>query len=309
MNINIQISECLRNRLNSIGDKVSNFILEISNGISDDLLNNNYPDFLEFDGNLVTYINSNTVKKNNIQNPWTTNTRQSSKMVKVLRRIIKTDYFNKKLNDVDVEVFVANWNASLDNSCTISEYKGWDILKAFNFNGDISPKFSFSCANFKQPEGNGYDEPKIKWFYFYIYNPNVSVAVLKENGVIKGRSVIFTGEQQIDSCDFKKGETYTYMNGLYSEGDTKYQSILKNWGKERGYFHRNTRLSDGKDFKGSLVIPIKTKYKTYPPVDNVLIDTEKDLLLSSSFIKPGIRYDGRTQSAYKLVQNGGNHQR
>lgn len=300
--IKIEISECLKRRLEDVGDKVSKLIIKLSEGVDMENLSKNFPNFLDFDGNLITYINSNSVEKNNIKDPWVNTTRQSTKAVRVIRRILTKEYVLENLTEQDIETFVANWSASLQNTATIIEYRGWDILKAFNYNKELSNKFQTSCANFNNPK-NGYDEPMIKWFYFYIYNPNVSCAVIRENGIIKGRSVIFRGIQESDSGDYKKGVEYTYMNGLYTEGNSKYQSMLKIWGKERGYIMENLNLSNNKYMSGTLIIPIKTHYKTYPPVDNIYVDITKGLMVTREY-----EYrDGTLKRAYKLCQNGGKH--
>ena len=287
-------------------NKVAKLVLSLTtgNGVAEKNLNNNYPDFLDFDGDLITYINSNTVKRNNIDMPWTVNTRQSTKMVRVIRRILTNEYLSASVSNSDIEQFVGEWQASLDKSCTIEVLKGWDILKAFNYYGDIDMnKFARSCANFRQHEyDNGWEEPKIKWFYFYIYNDAVSVAVVKENGIIKARSVMFTGEQVETNGDFKEGEIYTYMNGFYTEGSNKYLQMIRNWGQERGYLDRNVDMRNNRTLRGSLIIPIKTHYKTYPPVDSMYADMNKNLLVSNMG-----NYRSATQRLYKLYQNGGRH--
>lgn len=303
--VKIQMSECLKQRLLNIGGKVPNFIIKLNEGVDKKNLSKNFPDFLDFDGNLITYINSNTIERNDIKDPWTNTTRQSTKAVRVIRRILTNEYVSENLTEQEIEKFVADWTASLENTATIVEYRGMDILKAFNYSNELSSKFQTSCANFNHPK-NGYDEPKIKWFYFYIYNPNISCVVIRENGVIKGRSVIFKGIQESDNGDYKKGVEYTYMNGSYTEGDSKYKSMLKLWGKERGYIMDNYDLAKDKYLNGTLIIPMKTHYKTYPPVDNIYVNTEKNLLITQEYEYSKNNRDP-LKRAYKLAQNGGKH--
>ncbi|CAG7580286.1 MAG: hypothetical protein SLAVMIC_00339 [uncultured marine phage] len=293
-----------------INNKVAKFLLTLSSrGIANNGVKSNYPNYLDFDGDLVTFINSNTVEKNGIKNPWIVNTRQGTKMVRVIRRILTNEYVDKNMTAQDIELFVADWQASLENTCTIEVLRGFDILKAFNYGLktiDLN-KFQTSCANFGQHIKGGYPEPHVKWFYVYIYNESCSVAVVKENGIIKARSVMFTGEQVDTYGDYKKGETYTYMNGTYSEGDTKYQSMLRNWGVERGYLFNGSNPSINRGMSGSFVIPFKTHYKTYCPIDSIHVDVKNNYLVVGHGHGNG-RYGGEgtdIKRAYKLVQNGG----
>jgi hypothetical protein len=264
----------------------------------------NYPNNLGFDGKLVTYLGSNKTPANG--NVWTDNTRQSSKMVKVINKMFNEKFFiQNNVTTADVESFVSKWDAKDEHNCIIKVSKGWDILRTFNFKGDIDlKKFGSSCANFKQPPNSSYNNPKIKWFYFYIYNPNISVVTVEEEGIIKARSVMFSGVQQEDSRDYKKGETYNFMNNIYAEGQAKYKTILINWASEQGYIlsanggiynHATKKAQDG-----SLIIPMKTSYGTYPPVDSLYVDTEKNLLITKLY---GTQ-SRSVKSAYKLRLRG-----
>lgn len=308
----IKISNILKERLININNKVSNFILANLNP-PDNCLKRKRPQYLDFDGNLVTYINSNKNK----ENPWTCNTRQGTKAVRVLRKIFTNEFIDRNLKQRDIEEFVSSWTASQNNTARIVEYKGWDILKAFNYNDEIDlKKFSSSCANFKQHKGpSHWDEPMIKWFYFYIFNENISVPCVIEDGIIKARSVLFTGKQIEDSGDFKKGETYTFLNGFYSEGSEKYRHILMNWGKERGYYDKNGAILMDMDTKTNLnghfkFYGFKLHYKTFPPVDGIFAFIDQDDY-DKSYITSRMGYDDVEQknlvSLYKLRQNGGEH--
>lgn len=304
MKVKILISNILIQRFREINDRVSNFIL-YNLETEKENVKNNHPQYLDFDGNLVTYLNSNK----ETENPWNCDTRQGTKAVKVLRKIFKNEYISQNLEQRDIENFVSSWNASGDKSSKVVVYKGWDILKAFNFTGMLNmKKFQASCANFKQSIARklgktSWDEPMIKWFYFYIYNENISTAVVIENGTIKARSVIFEGEQVGDSGDFKKGQTYTILNNIYSEGEEKYKFILKEWAKERGYLFKISSVEDlktKKNLNGYLKLSgFKLHYKTYPPVDSIWGNIEKGYITNDC----GYNY----KSLYKLYQNGGNH--
>jgi len=286
----VEISNILKERLSKINDKVSNFILDNLNA-PETCLKSNRPQYLDFDGNLVTYIGSSKKK----ENPWNCSTRQGTKAVRVLRKVFTDNFINTNLDQRDIENFVSSWDASQNDTCRIVVYKGWDILKAFNYTDKINiKKFQASCANFKQHKdkrGNNWDEPMVKWFYFYIFNENISVPCVIEDGVIKARTVLFTGEQTKDDHEFKKGETYTLLNGVYSEGSEKYKHILYNWAKERDYFIREW-------LNGNLSLAgYKLNYKTFPPVDSMYGNFTKGVISTS--------YNG--QSLYKFKQNGGNH--
>jgi hypothetical protein len=144
----------------------------------------------------------------------------------------------------------------------------------------------------------------IKWFYFYIFNENISTPCVIEDGVIKARSVVFTGEQTKDNGQFKKGETYTFLNGIYSEGSEKYKHILINWAKERDFLLRenntfkdlrtNNRINDELYLSG-----YKLQYKTFPPVDSIYGNIIDGIISTT--------YRSDMPSLYKLNQNGGNH--
>jgi len=306
----IEISNIFKERLTKINDKVSNFLLG-NLEIDEENVKSNYPQYLDFDGNLVTYINSN--KKEN--DPWGCSTRQGTKAVKVLRKVYTEKFINENLTQRDIENFVASWNASQTDTCKIVVYKGWDILKAFNFsNGLDILKFQASCANFKQEKAkeagkSSWEEPMAKWFYFYIYNEGISTAVVIENDIIKSRSVIFSGEQIEDNKDYKKGKTYTFLNGLYSEGEEKYKHILSEWAKEKGYYRKDgDHLIDPKNnniLSGIFKLTgFKLHYKTYPPVDSICAKLDKrpgeDSYISNHF-------SDNLVSLYKYKQNGGLH--
>lgn len=315
--VEIKISNSLKNRLSQINDKVSKFILGNLNVCASNI-KKNYPNYLDFDGNLVTYINSN--KETKFKNLWGSNTRQSTKAVRILRKIYKNEFIDKKLTQRDIEIFVSNWNASLDNISKVVVYKGWDILKAFNFNGMIDLKnFQTSCANFKQDEArklgkSSWTEPMIKWFYFYIYNENISTAVVIENGIIKARSVIFEGQQIEDHGDWKMGETYTILNNIYSEGQEKYKSLLLDWAKERGYYYKISSIRDLKNDKlmnGAFKLKgFKFHYKTYCPVDSLYVNLYNYTGNNTSAEKgeyhlTNCQYNNDYVSLYKFSQKGG----
>jgi len=308
MNVKIKISNNLKNVLSHINDKVSNLILSLNdNGIDDIFLNNNYPNYLDIDyDNSITYISNNVLEKIKKDNgivtsslpiyTWNNRNRQKTKMVRLLRKIMKENYLNERLTNQDIELFVGKCD-SIRESFEIKEYRGRDILEAFNYNGRIDlDKFGESCANFKQnlSKKGTYPEPKVKWFNFYIHNPSISVLTLEENGIIRARSVIFKGIQMEDNGDYKKGVEYSFMNSIYSEGNFKYKKCLMEEGAKRGYIHNGIDLKTNKLFNGSIIIPIRTHYKTYPPVDSLYVETKKKILSNN--------YSKGFKSAYKLVQ-------
>lgn len=309
--IKIQISDLLVQRLQSLGNnKVAKMILEMSKGLTESQLRSlpNCPNYLDFKDNNITFINESAIKRNNVTNPWDNNSRQSTPAVRIIRRILSAKYVDSKLKNTDIENFVYEWNASLDKSTTIKVLRGWDVLKAFNYHKDITPQFGRSCANFNQKD-NGYDEPMIKWFYFYIYNPeNISVVTVWNKGKLKARSVMFEGIQLKDSGKYKKGEHYNFLNLMYGEGDGKWKAMIKQWATENGYIFGNRDLKADENMGGYYYFNVKTHYKTYPPVDSQYVNVKEDILTNSSneYYSVGGRDKG-WKEAYKLRQNGGNH--
>ena len=117
---------------------------------------------------------------------------------------------------------------------------------------------------------------------------------------------MFEGITQKDSKKYKKGEYYKFMNLIYGEGDGKWKEILRNWGRQ------NECIVDGNCTKtneymgeGGFYFKAKTHYKTFPPVDSLYVDVNKDLVSSSSYFYRKNPTDWK--AAYKLYQKGGNH--
>lgn len=263
---------------------------------------NNYVDYLNLkDDFKISYIKTSSIAKNNVQDPWH-KSRQSCSVTQIIGRILNTRYMaelrnTNKLQQTDIEQLSAMCRAKQLSNYKVELLRGFDILDAYNYNGKIDGSKIISCANFKQKAG-AHAEPKIKWFYPYIYNKNCAVLVVKdESGKIKARAAYFEGFQKENSDTYKKGVKYKFINNIYAE-ETAYSQII------RDYCNVNNIITEPYTKNGCLIIDFNCKYKTWPPVDYFYIDQSKNLLFTRCN-----NFNGKytLNQAYKFIGKGGNH--
>lgn len=306
MLIKIKFSEKLSKYLEDFKqNKVIQVLLDLrDNGVEETNLvdSNNYVDYLNLkDDFSVSYIKTSSIAKNNVQDPWH-KSRQSCAVTQVLGRILNARYMNElkntnKLLQTDTEQLSAMWRAKQLPHCKIEFLRGFDVLDAYNYSGKVNTAKIISCANFKQRAG-GHAEPKIKWFYPYIYNKNCAIIVVKDNaGNIKARAAYFEGFQKENSHEYKKGVKYKFINNIYAE-ETVFNQMIKD------YCLANNIIMDVHAKAGCLVIDFDCKYKTWPPLDYFYIDPKKNLIFSKcdNFANKYV-----INQAYKFINKGGNH--
>ena len=298
----IKISDKLKTKLVKLmPNKVSKLLLDAhNNGISLENLieSENWVDYLNIKNDNITYIKESSRKRNNVEEPWI-KSRQNCNPGQILSRIFNRRFLDININNTEIELFSNKWRADSIDDVSIEILTGWKVLEAFNYDGKMDAKKIKSCANFYHGDPN-WQPPMIKWYYIYIYNPE-SVGILvvrdKKTRIIKARCAIFNGVQISDNGEYKKGEWYRFMNNVYAENEI-YKSILINWATQRDIPH----MDDGNTFHGCHIISFKTKYKTYPPIDNFRVDLGKNILISRSTNDDSLKLT----DMYKAI-NGGNH--
>jgi len=294
----LNISDDLKKMLKDINDPFTNGLLklELKNSVE---FKDRYPDYLGINSdNFITYINSDI----DTSDPYNDNRRSQLKFTKILQRIVKDGDKYLKDNNItqrDIELF-ANKIKKVDDKVKVYEWKGDDLLNAFNYDGRILKTFSRSCANFDQKKlTNGHwPEPTVEQFYFYTKNPdNISVVVAIEKGNVMARRLIFKGKQFFETKDFKKGDDVSVVSNYYGVGGygSKYDTILIKWLKQNGH-----KLMFDNYNKSNIIIQMKNyKFQPYPPVDQMYINTDNGVISYPSYEHD---ISGTWKSAYKLYE-------
>lgn len=303
MLVKLNISDKLIKKLTDLlPNKVSEILLKANKDgfhVSEYLPNEGYADYLNIKDKQISHIKESSRKKNNVENPWL-KSRQTSQPGGVLSKIFTNDFIRKSLTNTDNEVFSNKWNASNLEDYKIEILRGWDCLEAFNINKKIDTTKMVSCANMYNK--GGHPSPLLKWYYVYVYNPdNFGVVVLrdKKTKMIVARAPLFQGYQQFDDGEYKAGNWYRFLNGVYGTSDI-FKSAIRNWAQSKRIPYWDKRDT----FKGHFFIKMKTNFKTYPPLDNFFVDSEKDILSTTNKRIEGYNF----RSAYKLRVGNGNHQ-
>jgi len=290
----IHISDKLLDILNKMDNKFAKLILKTQSDNTG--FRNSFADNLDYDedGNISFYLNKNGIVDTSRLN--------KIKPTKIFSKIVidQAKYLNDNgVTQRDIELFSNDIKPKTDE---LVEWKGEDILKAYNYTGLLRRQFSKSCANFDQARltGGEWYEPKKEWYDVYVENPdNISVlVVLNTEGNVVGRRMLFKGEQFEDSSTFKKGEHVGIGGNYYGEGGygSKYDVIITKWLSDNGY-----KSFDNRNYNdGNIMLQLKKyKYPEFPPFDNFYINIDNGVISYPSYPRDG----GRWNSCYKLTQN------
>ena len=267
---------------NKIDVKIGNFINEIKNynKVAQFILNLQYIDksklldypidFIDIDKNGNFYGVSRRNLNNN-ENGFKSKKRRQYKIVKLLTKIVNQEYYNNNLNQKDIENFVNEFNALLNDSYIVKILEGNDILDAYDHT-KISQSWKYSsCANFS-------NKNQTKNFDFYIKNPdNVKCVVVYYKGLIRGRRMMFTGVQTENHGKLKKGYTYSMLNYMYGEGGrgSKIDNLIIKWAKINNIF-----LIENLSRENIFRIKVNNLKFKFPPIDNIYINFENNELSS-----------------------------
>jgi len=280
---NIKISKKLLDLLNECDNPICKLLLDIRKNKK--YLKDNYPSIID--------INDNYTQLKYSYDGSSYNNIKISKLFRLFKNVeeVKKNY---NITQSTIEKFIGFLKSKISDY-VVEVWKEEKILDAFNYNNNIDiKKFGTSCANFHDRK-NGYVEPLKSWFDVYVKNPkNIKVLVVvdKNNKKVKARRIIIEGKQIIDSGDFKKGNYYTMLSNYYGEGDSKYDIMLKTYAKNnlKGEIVLNTFstirfLKNNHLVNGVFVIKLKeTKFKHYPPFDNMYVDFDKNVLTSKGYL-------------------------
>lgn len=253
-------------------DKVSQFFFLLKKIKKEHLINNNV-DFLDVDnkGNL-SYLSRRFYK--NGEDPYKSNLRQSGKLIKIILKIVKKEYFESFLTNKNIEEFNNKWKGIFDDSYTVKILEGDDILDAYNFDKICEAMKTSSCANF-----NLTDTHKINTFKVYTENvENIKCLVVYHKGIIYGRRMMFVGEQVETIGSIKKGTNNVLLNTPYCDGgnNSKVDQIMIRWSEDNGAYIINRMKSED-----IFLIEIKkTCYKNYPPWDSMLVNFKLNQIAS-----------------------------
>lgn len=292
--VNIHLSKALIDNLREIkNNPIPKFILGMRYGISKELVKEKYLDYLDTDKKVkgaITFVNNQEVGEAiPIKEVWTSKRRQSSSILKVLRRIFDGKYMDeldkewtKRLegrgNTSYAETFAHEWKLLFDNELRIEVLYGPDILRTFNFQGtydgvkytsEIDLKtFDMSCANFTNA-----DQGNVERYDMYVKNPqSIGMVTAFRKGKIVGRAQLFKGVNLIENGIFKKGVEYGVVNNAYTERDPKIRAAISKWAADNGYYENNK-------IRDILFIPFKTRVtNVYPPIDGIGVSVKDDIL-------------------------------
>lgn len=250
--------------------KVSQLFLDLnSRVIEKENLKKDFVNFLSFENDgTISFLKQKYWQSENI---WNSKRRDSMKANRVLKLILTDEYLENNIKPSDVEIF-SNKLSIIFKPMEVLELRGEDMLRAFNYTREIDMKrFSNSCANFHQKEGDGsHSEPRKEWYDVYTKNPNnMAVIVAFKNNKIVGRKTI---QQGPISRGKNEGKIYTYVGNFYGEGGWggKECSAIDNYINKKYPFNSNTE-SNG-EFP---IIKIEnTRFPYYPPFDNMFVNVD-----------------------------------
>jgi len=255
--------------------KVADLYLKLKEGVERKYLSKDPPDYLDIDdeGNL-SFLKSRYFGEGD---PWTTSRRIKMKITKALKEFYDETYMNSLIKQTDVEAFINKWNSLLKSKrIHAEEYRGKEMLRAFNYTRELSKNFGYSCANFHQDENEfgKYTEPKLSEFDIYTKNPEqIGVVVAMEDGVIMGRRTVQQGIQVCDTANYNKGEFHTVWGNYYGVGGGggKYDNIIttyiiKKWPDAKGMR------------SNALCVSLETRFTYYCPFDSMYVCFEHNLM-------------------------------
>lgn len=271
-------------------------------GIAEDYLEDNHADYLDCNNmnGEFSFITKNVAQKAQTTTIWQNTKRQIIKPGRIFAKIFNEKARSTFLKDTEIEFFSSQWKTKFANDLTIEVLRGWDIIEAYNFNGNLNRNIR-SCANFRQKETNGgYAEPKIKWFYVYIFNPHaISAVILRKKNEIVARTTVFEGAQNVDSGALKKGNHYKFYNTIYTDGVGEHKKLLVEWMEGNGI--RDFTCPD------AFVVSLNTHFSAYPPIDRLYVSPNEDLFTNITHKTEVTKLNKNWVGAYKYTKGGDGH--
>ena len=230
------------------------------------------------------------------QDKWGSSRREKTKATKILRLLYNEDYLKNNIKETDIEAFSNKLSAMKDEKFEVLEFRGDEILRAYNYKVELSKNFGMSCANFKQKDGRfgGYDEPTTAQFDIYTKNPeNCGAAVVMGNdGVIVARRSFQQGPQVFDNGGRKAGQVYTVWGNYYGVGGggSKYDTLIK------GYLTKKYNAVCKATGNGAFIISMETRFEYYCPFDSMWVSFKDNLLSDSNARLPDGKYPNWTNT-------------
>lgn len=266
----IEMSKELINLLKNIqNNEYSSLFLSLLS-IKTEYLQSNRPDYLDIDndGN-VSYLDFKFIEKRGSYY-FNDYRRQRIKVTRILSKLIKPEYIT--ISQVEIEKFSNAWKAMFSDEIDVQEFKGEEILRAYNYNGEVK-NAGGSCAIFP---GCGKKEK----FNVLTNNDNFSAFVVFDNTGIVGRTLAISGTQVETQGIFKKGEYYKILNNFYGKGGpgSPTDIAIRNYAKIKGYrFYNHYGLKHMENHlpisynKDIFKIKIENAYQelNYPSIDGL----------------------------------------
>jgi len=211
--------------------------------------------------------------------------RMKMKITKILPLIYNEEYLKSNIKQSDIEQFINSWNAHFKgmSSIEIQELRGDDILRAYNYTGELSKNFGSSCANFGQESNDfgEFEEPLIESYDIYTKNPeNMGVVVAIKDNIIMGRRLFHQGIQLENDNDYIEGNFYTIWNNYYGIGsaDSIYDRMIKKYLEKKYDARPKYGIHGGNPRSGRFLIHLETRFVEYCAFDGMHVCFEKNLI-------------------------------
>ena len=302
----LSVSPSFREIIKNLRDddyKVVDLLWKLVNGVY-------YKNLIADPVNYLNLENDNTIsflksRYFNEQDEWTTTRRERTKATKILRLIYNEEFLKTAIVEKDIEAFSNKLSAMKNEIYEVIELRGDEILRAYNYKGELHIKFGLSCANFKQRgkwDFGNYDEPTLEQFDIYTHNPeNCAAAVVISNeGVIMGRISFQQGIQVFDSGERKKGQFYTIWGNYYGVGGRggKYDTMIKDYLKKK--YNAVSKQSN----IGCFIISIETRFDNYCPFDSMYVSFKDNLLSDRETELPNGKYPNWINTYHAICPYG-----
>lgn len=260
----IEVTDKIREKLYQLKyNSINNFFYYLVGGRSKYhayKMDDSVPNYLDVDdGGYITYISRSGASKIK-ESPWESDKRQKTTISKLFSKY--------NIAEPLMDFLISEWKFLFDDSLAkdleVHILTGEDIIRAFNYKGEFDmSKFAYSCAMFSKSN----DHLQYDWYKFYIDNPQFSAVVVKDKSVNRfiARTLIISGESEVDNNDFKRGQVYKLHNRIYSEGKTLGYVYITKWLRENGY------LDAHKHYNFSVKVD-NVDYKQFPAVDDWYMD-------------------------------------
>ena len=278
--VRFHISDKFMKLINSLKGsyKVAELYYMISQGVQRKNLSRDPVDYLDIDdeGN-VSFLKSRYFTEPDV---WTTGRRQKMKSTKVLKEVLSEPFINTYIKETDVAAFINKLAALKSNVLQLFEWRGKELLRAYNYTKECRKDFGYTCANFFQKENDWgrHAEPTVDQYDIYVENPeNCGVMAVMEGDKVVARRSFQQGPNVIDGNKWKKGETATVWGNYYGVGGdgSRYDTMIKDYLKEK-YDAVN------KDSINEFVVSLETRFTYYCPFDSMYVSFEKNLLANNS---------------------------